>query len=216
VSDSQTFGDLVDGTAVERAVIDHLQRGWLATGLAVVERRNGLAPRRLQLPRSYVSMSDVELWPEDQLPSVLVLNTGLAEPPVREEDGSYSGKFALGCVAVCSARDRDATDQLSKWYAAALRGAIMWEPTLGGFARSIEWVDEDYDPLDPQPGGTKRGRQLAGGYAVFRVQVDRILTAPIALTEPPDDPYAEPADWPTVKEDGASVEIQPTPIDQEL
>lgn len=220
MSDSDFFGSLLDGARIERVILDHLRGteggyGWLHEGLAFVERANDLPPRTLEQPNSWVLTADLDtdVMPESHLPAVLIFNTGLAEPPMREEDGTYTGKFAVGLVAIVGAGDREASHRFSQLYAAALRFALMAQPTLGGFAAGVEWVDEDYNPIPSRPSS----RQLDAGSVIFRVEIPRILRAPAAngQTTPRDNPYAEPDDWPTVREDGASVEIDPVPLDQE-
>lgn len=193
MTDQQVFGRVVTGTDVERAVLDTL-KAWMREYLAWVERHAERSPRSLQMPRSWVSATEVERWPEEQLPSVLVLNTGLAEPPERDGEGAFRASFAVGIAVIVSAKDRAETDELSKLYVTAIRAALLQHPSLGGFADAVEWVDENYDALPAGPGGSRR-RQLAAGQVVFRVTVGDVLVSPGGPTAPRDNPYEEP-EWP--------------------
>lgn len=188
------FGPNLLPDAVEQAVID-TGRLWLPEYLAWTERRLGLAPHTLPAVESWVPTADLTRWPEEQLPSVLVMNTGLAEPPVRH-GRDYTAKFAVGLAVVVSAKDSDSTERLAKHYTALLRAIMLHHPDLGGIADAVEWLDEGYDAL---PSGTRR-RALAAGQCVFRVEVPEVVSMFAGIrSEPRDDPYAgPPPDDPTV------------------
>src|SRR5690606_7735445 len=82
VADS-IFGPIVTGADVERAALDTLKT-WAPEYLAWVERATGREPGSLARPRSWVNSTSIDRWPEEQLPSVLLLSTGLAEEPARD------------------------------------------------------------------------------------------------------------------------------------
>lgn len=193
------FGSLVTGTDVEQAALDTLQT-WSPTYLAWVERHTGRAAQSVPAPRSWITSADFTRWPEEQLPSVLLLSPGLAEEPSRDGRGSIRAKFALGVAVVVSARDRAETDALAKLYVAAFRAAILQHPSLGGFAEGVEWLDERYDAL---PGDPKRRRTLAAGQLAFRVDVRGVVEPGTGPTSPSPTPY-EPQPDPTV---ATSVEV---------
>lgn len=198
------FGNLVTGTDVEAAALSTLKL-WAPAYMAWAERSTDRAPGSLPAPRSWVTASGVERWPEEQLPSVLLVSTGLAEPPSLDGSGSYRGTFALGLAVVVAARDRADADALAKLYVATLGAILLHKPSLGGLAAGVEWTDEKYDAL---PGDPAKRRQLAAGQAVYTVDVRDIRSGRGAgpLT-PPDDPQAPAPDDPTVT--SAELEIDP-------
>lgn len=198
------FGPLVTGADVENAARDTL-KAWARDYLAWAERLTGRDPQALPLPRSWITSPDLERWPEDQLPSVLLISPGLAEPPTRDGRGHYRAKFALGIAVVVSARDRAVTDELAKLYVAAFRAAILHHPSLGGFAEAVEWIDEAYDPL---PG---RARQLAVGQAEFRVEVRDVVAVKAGPSAPRPDPYTPHEDPPSVVTTDVTVRPQEVP-----
>ncbi len=200
------FGALVFPDEVEQAVIETC-RTWFPEYLALAERKLGFDPEDIPGIRSWVATADLTRWPEEQLPSVLVMNTGLAEEPNMRGGGNYTAKFAVGIAVVASANDADTTDRLVKIYTAILRAILTHKADLGDFATAIEWVDEGYDAL---PGG-KRRRDLAAGQLVMRVEVENVVTAHSGLAEPRDEPYAgPPPDDPVVTAPG--VTLTPTPL----
>lgn len=192
------FGSLIDGAAVERAVVDTLKR-WLPEYLPWIERKTG---RRLRTPGSYVATTDPNRWPEEQLPSILVMNTGLANPPEKNGRRSYRATFAVGVAVVVSAKDYDSTKTLAQLYTAAVRAVLLHHPDLGGLADAVVWVDEGYDAL---PDG-KRARKLASGQAIFNVEVPDVVTALAGPSDPRPDPSTPYPDDPTVTDVRADIE----------
>ncbi len=186
------YGDIKDGTHVEAAVIDHLQL-WQTTYLAEVERQNGLEPRYLPELRSFVVVKEFDKWPEDQLPACLVLSPGLAEPATADGGGTYRGKWLLGLAVVCSAPTREDTNRLAKWYISAMRTAMLQHQSLGGFSEKVDWLDEKFTDLP-----TEGQRTMSSGQAVFQVEVHGLVDRAGGPTEPPEDPYNTPENWPDV------------------
>lgn len=183
MSDENIFGPLVTGSQVEAAALNTLKL-WAPEYLAWVARETGRDPDSLTLPRSWVTSVDTDRWPEEQLPSVMLISTGLTGEPSRDGKGRYTAHFAIGLAVVVSARDRATTDELAKLYTAALRAILLQHQSLGGLAQAVEWVDERYDAL---PDGKSR-RQLAAGQVVFRVQVSNVISGKTGPRVPRVDP----------------------------
>lgn len=198
-------GPMVHAAQVEEAARSTLQ-AWIPTYLASMERQLGLAPRTLPPPRSWVVSTEVDRWPEEALPSVLLLSTGLAEEPARDGQGRYRARFALGVAVVVSASDEKATDELAKIYTAAIRTCLLQQHSLGGLALGVDWEDERYDVLP----GRSRG-PLAAGQVVLSVDVEDVVAARSGPRgTPPDDPYVEPPSAPEVT--GATATVVPRPL----
>jgi hypothetical protein len=184
------FGPLVLPDQIENGVIQTLS-DWLPEYLPWVERMANRTPGTLPLPRSYVATNDLTRWPENQLPSVLVMNTGLAEEPTKDGRGNYTAKWAVGLSVVVGAADREEVDSLAKLYTAAIRTVLLHKSDLHHLAEAVEWVDEGYDAL---PGDRKTRRQLAAGQAIFRVEVSGVAAktaGPRAVREDPKPPYED-------------------------
>lgn len=174
----ELFGPLVTGTEVESAARETLQT-WMPDYLAWLERKYDRAEGSLIAPRSWVSSGDIDRWPEEQLPTILLLSTGVSEEPDRDGSNIYRAKFAMGLAVVVSARDREGTDELAKLYTAACRAILLHHPSLGGLATAVEWVDERYDMLP-----SRNRRQLAAGQVVFRVAVSNVAKAKVGPITP--------------------------------
>lgn len=184
-----SFGPLVTGTQVEQAALETLQL-WTPEYLAWVARQTDREPGSLIQPRSWTISTDTERWPEEQLPSVMLVSTGLTDEPSRDGKGEYTARFALALAVTVSAKDAASTDALCKLYTAALRAILVQHQSLGGLADAVEWVDEQYDVLSD----TRNKRQLAMGQVIFRVQVGGVVsgkTGPMVPREDPLPPYPD-------------------------
>lgn len=197
------FGPLVTGASVERWAMDTLKL-WTPEYLAWIERTTGRVPRSLPVPRSWVHATGADRWAEESLPSVLLVSTGLADPPMREGKGSYRAKYDLGVAVVVSAKDQAQTDELAKLYTTAFRLILLQHPSLGGHAAAVEWVDERYDALP----GSDRRRTLSSGSLVFRVEVRDVAASRGGPMVPRDDPYSPYPDGPVVLT--TEGDVQPT------
>jgi hypothetical protein len=205
MSDEAVFGPLIDTHDVEVAARDTLQL-WLPEYLAWAERKKGLPPRSLPAPKSWVTSSELEVWRDQPPPTVLLLSTGLAEPPEKDGRRNYRAKWALGVAVVVNAHKRVAADRLAKLYVATLRAVFLHKQSLGGFAEGVEWVGEDVDVL-PKQGNTQR----AAGQAVLRIDVRDVVGGQGHGPETPrPDPWPEPPDAPLTVE--VTAEHDPEPI----
>lgn len=202
MADLPAFGPFLTGADVERAALATLKL-WEPEYLAWAERETGREPRSLPRVRSWVTSTGIDRWPEQQLPSVLLLSTGIADEPARDGRGSYRAKFSLGLAVVVSARDRAATEELARVYAATFRNLLLKQRLGQDFpCEAMEWAAESWDAIpDPK-------RQLAAGQLVLRADVRDVSTARAPrLLVPREDPYESPyPDGPTVATAGADVQ----------
>lgn len=181
------FGQIIDGSYVEQAVID-LLKVWSPSYLAEVARQRSLA----SLPniRTYTVTSQFEKWPEDQLPTVLVISTGLAEPPKQRGDGKIDVCFLTGLAVIVSADTPENTNKIAKAYTAAIRAALAQHKSLGGKTDGLTWLDEKYDDLPPE-----QTRTIGAGQLVFEVDVKNVTDASAGPLSPTIE---DPGDWPQV------------------
>ena len=190
------YGAITHGGLVEKAARD-LLKPWMPAYLAEIERQLDRTPGSLPKPRSWTNMIDVDRWPEDQLPCVVLICPGTYSEPISEGDGEHRVTWELRVATVVSGKP-DARERMldnAKIYAAAVRTCVLQHPSLGGFAQGVSWLGEAYDdiPID-------RSRTLASGEVAFAVQVDDVASAFDGPAEPPEDPLEDPGDWPTATE----------------
>jgi hypothetical protein len=190
LTSSSSFGPIVSGGDVEQWVLE-LLRTWLSTYLSEVERQHDLEAGWLQRPRAYVRTGSLDKWPEDQLPAVLVISVGTAEPPIKEGTGAYRARFVIRTGALVSASTEEATHALAQHYGAALHTLLVQRPSLDGHAAGTVWMGETYDDLDYDD-----GRSLSVAIVEFTVEVHDVAIANAGPLTPsaPLDPDTDP--WP--------------------
>lgn len=199
-----TIGPIITGRDVELAALAVLKR-WGSTYLAEAERQSGRTEGTLPRIRAYTTAPDFEKWPEDQLPCVLLIAPGLADPPNASGTGAYRARWSLGIAAIVSTARADDTAELGKLYVATLRTCLLQHQSLEGFAAGITWLDENYDDLP-----SIDTRSLGAGQAIFAVEVEDVSNrwhGPVSPDEPPADPLAPLPDDPTA----TSVEVTTEP-----
>lgn len=184
---------------VEDAVVDVLKR-WLPTYLAEVERQSGLATAFYPRPRSWEVRNEMEKWPEEQLPSIIVISTGLAGTPLKEGGGQFRVPWAIGVAAVVSAKDALSTRRMAYRYAAAIRALLIHrqslDQALGGAVRGVNWLDGRNNEMP-----VEAGRTIWASRQVFSVDVGGVLTAnagPVTPADPQPDPNVSYEEWPTI------------------
>lgn len=219
MSDIDTFGRIIDDGDVEQAVMALLQR-WMDTYLNAVERLHGLDAGYTARPRSWIHKPELEKWPEDQLPSVIVISTGLDDRPVKDGRFRYRVPWLIGIAVVCSAGGPDpqtASRQMAYRYAATIRAIMVqkqsMDKALNGTVRGIDWIDGRNNELPDQPGDD---RTIYASRQVFRLEVDDVLTEAAGPLdpEPPADPTVPPPDVPVVADaDHVEFTINKEPID---
>jgi hypothetical protein len=202
VSVANVFGPVVTLRTVEQGMASFL-RTWFLDYLDEVEREEGYAPGEIERPRGIPIASEFDKWPETQIPCLLVLSAGLAGPPQRQGDGSYTTDWQIGIAPIVKSIDEQETRNLASAYTAAVRMAVMQHQGLEGLGRVLRWRDETYDG-----GPLERRRTMAVGRFVCDVQIDRTVidtgptepsNPPIDPGDPPPDPSPDPGPWPDVQ-----------------
>jgi hypothetical protein len=196
------YGPIVTGYDLELAVLDTLRR-YFRADLADFERSLERGARSIEYPRSWTTATTLDRWPETQLPAIVVVSTGLAEPPEYGAGGlsPLSGWWDVAVAAITSASDGEAAARLSKWYAAIARRVLLQHGDLGGLAAGVRMTDESYDLVPFED-----GRVHAGAEVGFAVRVEDFTDPRAGVLEPPEDPYADPGDEPSVDDVIVTVE----------
>jgi hypothetical protein len=195
------LGQLIDGSVVEDDVKNHLSK-WLPTYLAQLAEDRGL-PRNAFLRDdgtavgSWTNTTEFDVEETTALPAILIINTGLAERPRRNGDGSYDAAWVVGIGGLVSAGGDDPrynTGRLAKRFAGAVKLAMLQYSSLGNpDVMDCDWQDEGYDDVP-----SELQRSLASFRLVFRIEYQNVLNAnlgpgsPDPLPDPVDNPYP---DW---------------------
>jgi len=184
---TEFFDTIVTGAQVEAWLQAHLQL-WLPTYIAEMERQTSRAAGVLPLPRRYTTFNRFDKFPEDQLPCIVVVSPGLQDIPAKTGEGRYRARWTLGVGCVVSASTQEASEELAKVYAAAVRACVLQRPSLGGYTRGAGWLHERYDDLP-----TTDSRSLAAGQVIFWVEVDAVTNVNAGPTQPdPESDYLQP------------------------
>jgi hypothetical protein len=113
------YGPIITGRDVRLAMTETI-RAYAPAYLGEVAAGSGESRGDLPPFRSYTSATEVDGWPEDQLPGCIVVAPGLLSTPQR--DGNmYRAEWSVGVAMIVSGRDRSSTTDLVELYAAAVR-----------------------------------------------------------------------------------------------
>lgn len=203
--DMTLFKPIITRQDVEHAALNTL-KPWFDTYLAEVERQKGLIVRQLPRPRSYMRRNEFDKWPEEQLPSIIVISPGIVGRPTASGSGMFTADWGLGVAVIAEGRDNDNTRDLVGYYTAAIRALILQRPSLNGFAKGVVWEDERYDDISD----FDAGRTMASGQVVFQVEVEDVVSTragPVTPDTPPVDPPPVSPDWPIADTVTADVQI---------
>lgn len=218
---SGPYGNVLDGSDVEQAMIAHLEF-WLPSMIEYV--RNEKDPEGKQWPeresgppvamiRSFtVSHADAaaQHWAEDQLPMIVAQSPGQEGDPIVEGDGNVEANYGIILSAIASSVTDTDAKELARLYASAARLAVVFNPQLDAgtgepFACSLKMGPE-------RNGQVRRGvegeRNLAVCSIPFVVGVPSILNVAEGPLEAPEDPAEEPEPRPKVKEGGGSATVE--------
>lgn len=178
------LGEIVLASDVESAIIDHYKL-WQTTYLAEIERLQSRDAESLPVIRSYTTKNELDKFPEEQLPAMVVVSPGIVTDSMEHEGaGFYSALWDVGVAVVASGREESTTNVLRGIYGAVTRAIFLQHPATSVGAIE-EWVDESYNDLPVDADRTMAVVQL-----LFRVRVERVIESNAGLLEPLDDPYA--------------------------
>ncbi len=185
------YGQIITGADVRDAVEQHV-RTWTLGYLGEVAAQAGFPRNYLPDFRAYTS--DIQLengLTDEQMPCLLVVSPGLSSPPVKRGDGTWKTTWTINLTVVVSARDRMSTLRNVELYTAAVRSAVMQQPSLGGFALGCNWLDESYDALR-----LEQAPNIGAGIVSLEVEVGPVVDSTKGPITPPAAPLAEPpANW---------------------
>lgn len=191
------FGPIVTRIQIAAAVKETLS-DWLPAYIAEIERQNELEPESLPMPRSYSTRTQVTKWGEDQTPAVVIVSPGLSGPPERDGSGIWRAPWGVAVAVIAGGNSQETVIENSSYYGAAVRACLLQRQPLPGVDGRVRWLDEDYTDIPESD-----SRSLAAA----RIELECLIptavddmAGPSPDTEPPEDPYTEPADWPAAEE----------------
>lgn len=192
MSDLEVFGPLIIGTQPEEAVEATLKL-WMATYLGRMNRAIGQPANWLQVPQSYTITDDWDHFPEEAVPAVLIMCSGI-EKPLMDGKRFYRAIFPIKVGIFVESQDRSSTRRLAKYYGAALRELLLHKGSLGDFATATAWDGEEY--------GTRvsdRSQRTFGTAEVkLNVEVRQVVKRLSGPAVPLADPTKAPPAWPIV------------------
>lgn len=190
------FKQIVTPGMVERAMAAAVEL-WIDTYLGQIERIEGYDPGQIERPRGVITRSEFDKWPEEQIPLIVVMTSGLAGKPERHAQGNYHASWAVGVASIVSDIDQENTRQLSLAYAAAVRSLVLQHKMLksatwpDGFANGTSWEDETYSDMP-----SLKERSISAARVIFSVGVDDVVTEYAGPREPLSPAAVDPGNWP--------------------
>jgi len=192
------YGRLFVPEDLERAVRDLLET-WLPSYFYEVERQQEVAINRIARPKSYLTSVEVDHFPGEELPAIIVVAPGTVGEVERTEAG-YAAWYQVTIACAVQTPNELSTRALAGFYAAAVRGAVLQHASIGGFVTGTAWLGEEYEG---EP-GRQRNRTRGAAMVHFRMRIDGIVDPQNGPKVPPAE---VPADWPIVQE----IEVDVTP-----
>lgn len=200
---SSVYGPMFNFAFVDRWILE-LAEKWDLTYLAEAERQSGEEPQTFGPIKSFIVANEWDGWPEEHLPCLLVVDTGLGDQPTRDGRGLWSARRLFGASLIVQAPTRKDVRWAVGLRGAAFRSLMLQHQDLehpehiGG----LDWVDER-----PAPVPSSDERNIGAQIMLFYVDVKNIAdeggSPPFNLPDPPEDPYTPPDPPPVV--------IDPTP-----
>jgi len=207
--DQAEVGPMITGGDLEAAILAVL-RGWLPAYIAEGERQHGWMAGSTPTPRGWVLTGrDLQKFPADQLPAIIVMAGGIVLTPRKEGGrGVLSAFWGVEIGAVFNAAWGTSSRQHAQLYAAAIRTCLMQRPLeVADTMASVDWRGEVYDELD-----FPTTRTYSASVVSFNVEVREVAWAdggPPPITDPPQDPTQPLDPWTEVAQTEVTVENQP-------
>lgn len=204
---SLPLGKITSPHKVEEYIIELAQR-WYPHYLRKAAEDAGYEEDYFPVIKSYVQANDFEgYWPEDDLPALLVMWAGMAEPPSRRGDGKWDVKWLYGCAIVVSTDTRLNTRVAQSVHIAAFTDMMLKHRSLEKPEEitGVDWVDGRPAPMPPDP--QNADRMMGAAQMFFSVGVPGVVRERelIPATDPPEDPDEEPTAWPVATTASATI-----------
>jgi hypothetical protein len=156
--EGHVFGPAIGAHDIDRILYEMIHL-WQVSYLREVARRAGEPADELKPFRSWRVSTDLDRMPEDQTPSLIIVNLGLQEQPqkrgtLRPGKSYYATyKYNIGCLVSASGRKVKAAPRantLAKMYALAVRLILIQKRDDRNILGMIDWVDDMPGLLDSE------------------------------------------------------------------
>jgi hypothetical protein len=202
------FGQILSPAVVEQWIID-LSDKWFDEYLAEMERQRGLEPNYYPRLKSLVTANDFDgFWPEDNLPCLLVMNSGMAEPPARDGQGEWRTRWLFGIAVIVSTDTRKDTRSAMHDFSMAFTAMILQHRSLEHPEAILgtSWVDGRPSAIPAPEGDTRR---LGAGQMMFNIDVKSVVSERGTPPEPDPrpDPYVPAGDRQEISSGHATIDL---------
>lgn len=114
-----------------------------------------------------------------KFPAAAVDSPGLVTPPTRSRASGWSATWRCAVGVYDRGRTHEETATKVRAWAAVIRAVVLDHPSLGGVARSTDWVGEEYAQMP----GKAQARTIGGCAVAFDVTATNVAdltpTAPL-------------------------------------
>lgn len=218
---THVYGEYVGAHHLEAAILSMLWK-WMPSYGYEVSREAELDPKYLLPIRSWRVASDMERFPEDQLPCVILVNSGVVNPPRKHNNGDSSvflahWEIALGVHVTAKGAKIRAIPRaltLARMYSLAIRLVMVQQ-------RDEDGVMGMTDPISEQPSQTlaiEDDRTTCLAVTNFSVVTDNWAewgAGPIEPMYPPEtDPPSARPEWPIAE--SYELDVDKIPIDAQV
>jgi hypothetical protein len=218
---THVYGEFVGAHHLEAAILAVLWK-WLPSYQYEVSREAGLEPNYLLPIRSWRVASSMERFPEDQLPSVILVNNGVPLPPIKHSTADAAQAYLahwqiqLGVHVAAKGQKVKAIPRaltLARMHQLAIRLCMIQKRDEDGVLGMIDPVGE----APNQALAVEDDRTTCLAVTSFRVETDDWAEwgagpiEPIYPAEPEVDPPTERPVWPIVE--NVDVDILKIPPD---
>lgn len=211
--DFSIYGTVIEVDEVEDALLATL-KAWIKPHLAYQANRRGLPVNTFEAPRAWPTVDEFDLRAHEQLPAIVIITPSTAPAPKRNERGQYRQTWPFEVrAAVAGKTERDAR-KLASAYLAAIKGAVVQNPTLGGKVEKTILVGPPTYIAGVTPAAGQRGAQRAIYGTTFDITVRNTVSDLAGPRTPPADPYNPPS--PPGSFTDADITVTSIPVEEPL
>jgi hypothetical protein len=198
---STPFGPVFNFAKVERWLLETAET-WFPTYLAEAERQSDEEPHTFAPVENFIVANEWDSWPEEHLPCLLVMDTGVGDQPKRDGGGRWSVRRIFGASIIVQAPTRTDVRWASGLYGAAFRSLLLQHQDLGHpeSIGGVDWTDER-----PAPVPTDDERNIGAQISLFIVDIKDVADEggvprgpQFPADPPPPEPYTPPEDLPVI------------------
>jgi hypothetical protein len=191
---SPVFGPLFVPATLEQSLIDLLKK-YFPTYIREAEYQLDMPIGRIGPPLHYTNRNNFDSLPGEQNPRCVVINTGLAGPPILSTNQAYRASWRIGIGLAVAHSEEVVAKLLADIYAACATKILM--DRTGKEIKNVSnvlWESASYDDL-PIPSPTNFYKGAVTGFIIEMINVAIKGLGP----DEPDPNIAPPVNWPTAE-----------------